>query len=390
MTTSPQKEFSPERPFAELPAALVEEVLGRTQEVGEALLVSFQQLKSQKAAWREQLANINLLSRESDLEYVPIPTTCGVDGSFAIERLLATDMVAAAAVAMEGLTPPSETRFWPEPRHQVFIETEAHDIDSGTIVRALMMGMELSLATQAPHEVVFIDGSLTTPVIYFNQAMNKVSESPSLCVSRRLLVCIKEFLKAYQTILRAQRSDKCWIAVPKYTIRREIGKRLNWPESHDDRAMLTSILQPGELTRPVALESPKQPWHLNTALVKNSGEADEVAATVNDITQRLSEIRVVYYRPYPWLPALRLEMSRAVAETPARLASVVHAIKHQCGAAAMMEPYPLYMADRMVKSLTAAIPTFRQVTSQRMAETYQGDIVDVFLGLHGYRTESGR
>jgi hypothetical protein len=154
--------------------------------------------------------------------------------------------------------------------------------------------------------------------------------------------------------------------------------------------MLTSILQPGELTRPVALESPKQPWHLNTALVKNSGEADEVAATVNDITQRLSEIRVVYYRPYPWLPALRLEMSRAVAETPARLASVVHAIKHQCGAAAMMEPYPLYMADRMVKSLTAAIPTFRQVTSQRMAETYQGDIVDVFLGLHGYRTESGR
>jgi hypothetical protein len=389
MTTSPPKELSPERPFAELPAALVEEVLERTKEVGEALLVSFQELKSQKAAWREQLANINLLSRESDLEYVPIPTTCGVDGSFAIERLLATDMVAAAAVAMEGLTPPSETRFWPEPRHQVFIETEAHDIDSGTIVRALMIGMELSLATQAPHEVVFIDGSLTTPVIYFNQAMNKVSESPSLRVSRRLLVCIKEFLEAYQTILRAQRSDKCWIAVPKYTIRREIGKRLNWPESHDDRAMLTSILQPGELTRPVTLESPKQPWHLNTAPV-HSGEVEEIAATANDITQRLAEIRVVYYRPYPWLPALRLEMSRAVAETPARLASVVHAIKHQCGAAAMMEPYPLYMADRMVKSLAAAIPTFRQVTSQRMAETYQGDIVDVFLGLHGYRTESGR
>lgn len=389
MTTSPPKELSLERPFAELPAALVEEVLERTKEVGEALLVSFQELKSQKAARREQLANINLLSRESDLEYVPIPTTCGVDGAFAIERLLATDMVAAAVVAMEGLTPPSETRFWPEPRHQVFIETEAHDIDSGTIVRALMIGMELSLATQAPHEVVFIDGSLTTPVIYFNQAMNKVSESPSLRVSRRLLVCIKEFLKGYQTILRVQRSDKCWVAVPKYTIRREIGKRLDWPESHDDRAMLTSVLQPGELTRPVTLESPKQPWHLNTEWV-HSEEAEEIAATANDITQRLAEIRVMYYRPYPWLPALRLEMSRAVAETPARLASVVHAIKHQCGAAAMMEPYPLYMADRMVKSLAAAIPTFRQVTSQRMAEIYQGDIVDVFLGLHGYRTESGR
>ena len=56
----------------------------------------------------------------------------------------------------------------------------------------------------------------------------------------------------------------------------------------------------------------------------------------------------------------------------------------------MVEPYPLYMADRMVKHLARAIPTFRQVTSQRLAETYAGKIDDIFLGLHGYRTESGR
>jgi hypothetical protein len=47
------------------------------------------------------------------------------------------------------------------------------------------------------------------------------------------------------------------------------------------------------------------------------------------------------------------------------------------------------MADRMVKHLPKAIPTFRQVTSQHIAETYQGSISEVFLGLHGYRTESG-
>jgi hypothetical protein len=110
----------------------------------------------------------------------------------------------------------------------------------------------------------------------------------------------------------------------------------------------------------------------------------------NIIVRLLDEIRVLYYRPYPWLPALRLEMSRAVAQTPARLAVVIHAVKHQCGTAAMMEPYPLYMADRMVKHLARAIPTFRQVTSQRIAEIYEGNIDDVFLGLHGYRTESGR
>jgi hypothetical protein len=378
-----------ERPFAELPAALVQEVLERTQDVGDAMLKSFQDLKAQRATRREQLGNADLLRRESDLEYVPIPTTCGVDGSYAVERLLATDLIAAAAVAMEGLTPPSETRFWPEPRHQVLIETEAHDADSGTILRALMMGMELNLATQAPHAVVFLDGSLTTPLIFFNQALNQVEESPHLRITQYLLDRIKAILSAYEIILKAHRSDKCWVAIPKYTTRREIGKEMKWPESHDDRAMLTSVLQPGEFTRSISLEPPNQPWHVNIKPVRPE-DAQEAKHLVEDITAQMSDIRVIYYRPYPWLPALRLETSRAVAENPGRLASVIHAIKHQCGAAAMMEPYPLYMADRMVKSLAAAIPTFRQITSQQMAENYPGDIADVFLGLHGYRTEAGR
>ena len=381
--------MQPERPFAELPAALVEEVLERTHEVGNRLMVGFEDLRSQRDARREQLMQSGLLTRESDLEYVPIPTACGVDGSYAVERLLATDLVAAAAVAMEGLTPPSEVRFWPEPRHQVLIETEAHDADSRTIVRALMMGMELALAVQAPHDVVFIDGSLTTRLIFFNQALNQVAESMHLGVSQRLVEGMEGFLSCYRTILRSQRTDKSWIGSPKYTTRREIGKRLGWPESQDDRAMLTGILLPGEMTRPIPLEPPAQPWHINTSPLGNS-RAGEVRALAAEVLARIVDIRVLYYRPYSWLPALRLETSRAVAETPGRLASLVHAVRHQCGAAAIKEPYPLYMADRMVKSLAAAIPTFRQVTSQRMAETYQGDVADVLLGLHGYRSESGR
>ena len=378
-----------ERPFAELPSALVQEVLDRTQNVGESLLLSFEQMQSQRQERREQLQASNLLRREADLEYAPIPTTCGIDGAYAIERLLATDLVATAAVAMEGLTPPSDTRYWPEPRHQVIIETEAHDADSGTIARALMMGMELTLAVQAPHAVVFLDGSLTTPIIFFNQALSKAAEAPHLRVSHLLLERIKEFIKSYQTILRAQRSDKCWIAVPKYTSRREIGKQLGWPESYDDRAMLTNILHPGELTRPISLEQPEKPWHIGLNAV-STAEITELRSIVADIEHKLLGVRVLYYRPYSWLPALRLEVSQAAAETPGRLATVIQAIRHQCGTASIMEPYPLYMADRMVKSLATAIPTFRQVTSQHMAELYQGNIADVFLGLHGYRTESGR
>jgi len=377
-----------DRPFGELPAALVDEVLNRTEDISRKLLNDFEQVRAHRQEWRQCLAQADLLRRDAELPYMPIPTTCGVDGSYAIERLLASDLVAAAAVAVEGLTPPSETRYWPEPRHSVWIETEVHEAETGTILRALMMGMELELASQAPHEVVFLDGSLTTPLIYFNQALNKSQEALHLQTTKHFLSRVYAFLEAYSTILASTRSDRCWLAVPKYTTRREIGRELGWPDAHDDRGLLSLLLEPGEFTRPRMLQQPSDPWHLNLAVLAPEGKEATNRISKN-ITSLLAEIQVVHYRPYPWLPTLRLEMSRTVAENPARLATALHGVRHQCGSPAVMEPYPLYMADRMVKHLPKAIPTFRQVANQYIAEVYQGNIGEVFLGLHGYRTESG-
>lgn len=379
---------SVERPFGELPAALVDEVLRRTEDLSQKLLDDFEQVRAHRQEWRESLERAGLLRRDAELPYMPIPTTCGVDGSYAIERLLASDLVAAAAVAVEGLTPPSETRHWPEPRHLVWVETEAHEAETGTVLRALMIGMELELAAQAPHEVLFLDGSLTTPLIFFNQALNKSRDTLHLHTTAHFLDQATSALEAYLTILASTRSDRCWLAIPKYTTRREIGQGMGWPDTYDDRGLLSFLLEPGEYTSPRSLQQPAEPWHLNLAPLEPTTR-ETTSRIAEKIISALGEIQVVYYRPYPWLPALRVEMSRAVAENQARLAIALHGIRHQCGAPAVMEPYPLYMADRMVKHLPRAIPTFRQVTSQHIAETYRGSIGEVFLALHGYRTESG-
>ena len=53
-----------------------------------------------------------------------------------------------------------------------------------------------------------------------------------------------------------------------------------------------------------------------------------------------------------------------------------------------MEPYPLYMADRMVKHLGTAVPVIRRATTQEMASKTTDDVGDIFLAMHGYRTES--
>jgi hypothetical protein len=376
-------------PFSELPASLVEEVLDRTGQISRELLESFETLRQSKTELRKQLSDSGLLQRDSSLPWVQIPTSCGIDGSYAVERLLAMDLVATGAVAVEGLTPPSETRHWPEPKHLIYVDTEAHDADTSSILRGIMMGMELQLARHSPHDLVFLDGSLTTPTIFFNQALNKVSTAPHLKIAHYLREKIPTFLEAYITILEARRSDRYWLGVPKYTTRREIGRKLNWPEVYDDRGLLSTVLEPGEYTQPLSLQAPDEPWHIQTVAVQ-SDTRKAVAALADKATSLLENVRVIYYRPNLWLPALRLEVSHSIAHTPARLGAVLMGIKHQCGPAAIMEPYPLYMADRMVKHLARSVPAFRHIASQHLAETYQGNVDDIFTSLHGYRTESGR
>jgi len=378
-----------ERVFADLPASLVDDVISGTESVAQEILATYQALRADHATLRAQLESSGLLLHESSFDLPVACTTCGVDGSLAVERLLATDLVACAAVAVEGLTPPSETRHWEMPHHRCFLEAERHHEKTGTILRAVMMGLELQLAFDAPHDAVMFDGSLTLPVIYFNPALSSAAEARELKTSQRFIESALDSLYAYGQILQCARADRQFVGMPKYTTHREIGEQLGWDEAHDDRGLLSSLLRPGELTKPQRLHQPNQEWHLNVlnVLGAKSGQAEELF----DIARSaLSRVHVFYYRPAEWLPALRVEVPAAVAQTPARLATVLAALKQQCAAPGMFEPYPFYMADRMVKSLARSVPTFRQVATQHIAESYGGDIGEVFFGMHGYRTESGR
>ena len=376
--------------FGELPQSLVIDVLKQTDGIEPRLLQSFEELRVKRTEWRDELVHRSLLKHDSHLPVAQNPTTCGVDGSYAIENLMATDVVVAGAVAVEGFTPPSEKSFWPDPKHFVHIETEPHNADTTSILRAVMMGMELILAQQAPHDVVLLDGSFTTPIIAFNQGFSNAKKNLHLkTVKDYLAKNIKPFLDAYHEVLASQRTDRQWVAVPKYTTRREIGDTLKYPASYDDRGLLSYILDAGEYTDPIELKQPDNPWHLDTSVLDHfttAAERDEIKGRVEQITQSLGNIRVLYYRPRAYMPALRLEMKPSIANSDHRLSVVLQGIKDQYGKAAIMEPYPLYMADRMVKHLPQTFPACLHRISRYLAENYQGNINDVFVGLHSYRT----
>lgn len=374
-------------PFVDLPGLLVEEVLEKASAVGNELCETLRRLKEERAGYRQILLDRRLIVHESSLGYPPLPTTCGVDGSYAIERLLTADLTAAAAVAVEGLTPPSEKRHWEQPHHLTFVVSEVHHAETATILRAVMVGNELVLATKAPHDLILLDGTLTLPIIYFNQALNQTQRTSELRCTQEFLDHWEDYLEAYLTVLRAGRSDKNYVSLPKYSTRREIGRSLNWPREHDDRGLLTLLLQAGELTCPMPLEQPEREWHLNWRGVSDRQERARELAT--EIVDALGQIFVFYYKPHAWLPAIRAEVAREIATNSYRLGTVIHGLKHQCATAAMLEPYPIYLADRTVKALARAIPSFRQVATQRISERYEGDIGEVFFAMHGYRSEMG-
>lgn len=369
--------------FGELPQALVDELLEKSLNVGKALFDNFKNVQNKRSIFRKQLEDSGLLKQESEFSILSPPTTCGVDGAYAKEELLSVDLLAGAAIALEGITPPSETRYWENPHHMVYIKEEIHNPDSSTILRGLMIGMEQILASKAPHDIVFIDGSLITPLIYLNQAINKaeLSKNKDLLITKALMEKLPEMLSAYSKILSNTRTDKIWIGMPKYTSNREIGELMQWEKSYDDRALLTLLLNPGELTKPIDFSQPKQQWHLRF----DSNERE-----VKQIIETLSTLKVMYYRPHTWAPALRVELNTNAATNDYQIGMIIQAIKYQCSTPGIFEPYPLFLADRMAKSLGSGLPAFRQVVTRQMVEYYDGDAGEIFFSMHGYRTERSK
>lgn len=379
--------------FRELPHALVEEVLKRSAEVGGELLQSFSELREKNEEWRNKLIDLGMINSDSSLQKVDSPTTCGIDGSFAVEKLMSTDLAVAGALAVEGLIPPSEKRHWSDPWPFVYIETVVHHPDTSSILRAGTLGTELVFAQQAPHELVLLDGSFTTPLIALNQGFLRALKFPHRKMVRDLLIDKgKSFLEAYHYVIAPPRADRQWAAVPKYTTNREIGEKLKGAEDYEDRGLMSVLLDAGEYTSPVPLKSDPN-WHINVSVFSkftNDMEYQEIEKLRDQVIKSLGDIKIFYYKPRAYMPALRIEISRAIAENPTRLSFVLQGIKDQCGTGAIMEPYPLYLADRMVKHLPQAVPGIRHIISQHLAESYEGNISDIFLGLHSYRTESGR
>lgn len=374
-----------DQPFGDLPGALVEELMTQAEDVGHRYIAQLETLRAQREDIRAQMRDEGLLARQNDLPAAEEPTTCGVDGARITENLLATDIVAIVAIAIEGLTPPSEQRYWDDHRYEVILRTEQHNAMSNRIATGLMIALELELAVKAPHSVRFIDNSLATPVIQLNQALAATYRAPYLSITETLYQQLQDALEAYRDILSNRRSDIAYVGVPKYTSNDEISAAIGVLESGDDRNLMTLILEGGEYTRPQLLKRPASRWHIDAAGVP-SLYGHDLQDLANQSCERLNGVHILYYRPNNQIPALRLETTDGTANNRHQLAMLLNTVKGQCQSARMLEPFPLFVADRMVKSLYSAMPAVIGSIATRSGRQYSGPASDIYHGLHSYRT----
>ncbi|NHJ22461.1 MAG: DNA double-strand break repair nuclease NurA, partial [Candidatus Lokiarchaeota archaeon] len=134
---------------------------------------------------------------------------------------------------------------------------------------------------------------------------------------------------------------------------------------------------------PIHAEMGTQKWY-----IENAPSNSDIM--IKSLIQYLDDISIFYYRPYDHIPALRLEVSASVANSRNRLSVLLESVKSQCSVPGLLEPFPLYLADRMVKHLRTALPAVRKTTTQEMSQNWEGKYSDLYFAMHGYRTEWGK
>jgi len=368
--------------FSDLPDALVWDLLAQATSVGEHVSGHLDRLRQARSAIRERVQSEGLIARKADLDVPREPSVVGIDGSYQIHRLTALDLCAAAAVAVEG-TSKEARRHWQEPYHRMWVNSFEHSKNATNTLRGLMIAMELELAAEAPHDLVLLDGSFIVLLIYLNQGLTSFREAPALLR--------KEFQRRWQEervldrflgLIHSTRT----VAVPKYSGRNELASYIrseNVPET-DGKTLATVILEPDEYIQPLPIfqfGQEDREYHLPEAYCPRESQAE--------MNQRIEKMRVVFYRPYGWAPAVRLEVTAPIATSRPRLSMVLEGIKRQFFSPAVTEPYPLFLADRMVKSLGAGVSVIEQAVAQQ-AVAASPDVEETLLCLQNYRTESGR
>ena len=372
-----------------MPQEMLGELVQETGKVGQQMAHNFQGLHQLAADIREQLIKqvrilptSNLFKRNSS---VSIPTVCATDGSHVKEQMLSGDIVAVCGVAVEGIAPPRTERHWEAPHYRFYLKHEDHHNELGAFTNALMFAYEMELARATPHQLVLLDFSFVAPAATYqtwqNKATTKVDMRSNLARELNLHLNgeANTYLTNYRHLLQGH-ADKAFVAVPKSTTQREILDSLQVTNVGNERAIMSLVLEEGEYTKPEPLG------------ISRGAPSAGNWRPVTHVVPEIGKVHFCYYKPSKILPVFRLETTAIIVEDEQRLTALLRGIHHQAKAPGMLEPYPLYLADKMARSMNSSVPFISSVIMRTILDNSQdqNDLGDAMTMLLHYRTRPAK
>jgi len=354
--------------FAGLPVALVEEMLAKSGEIGKEIYEIISKISADRGKLRDQLLEKNIIRKDANKEEIAATSVCGIDGCYAIEKCINAGLVCCAAFATEGTIPPSGTRLWETPAYKTMIHIEEQNAEIAGILRAIMMEMEIELAAGAPHGIILLNGSYITPFVTLMETLKQALETKASTVSQEFISRIKTFIQSYKTIFNSENTNQIWVGMPKNVSKQELVSTLHLPDHYDNKTFLTILLSPGEYTTPLPVDK-SEIFRVNSIPIKD----EKFAAVRESLVSFLSKLRFIYYRPYEWMPAMRIEISETVTKNETQFALLLNSIKFQCCNAGLKEPYPIYHASTLANRMKSAIPSILRLSTSSITNLPMND-----------------
>ena len=360
--------------FGDLPDALINELLIRADGVGKTARKHVDTLVRKRDSLRERAVQQGLVKKLPDLSHVTTEPVSAVDGSLVSKRLASFDLNAAAALAVDGIGFKNDGN---NVRHDIAVHV-TNPLPYGRVVTyALMFCMEYNIASEEANtrNLVMLDGAFSTGLIAISKAL-EVDESHDDTL-------YKDFFdhwttKTIYSVGEIMTSDRV-VALPKRSSANEFARTRLFKNREIDtngRSTASLILNANEYSGPFSFDTRRpQTW-----------QTDAFPEFRKQLSSHFEELQVVYFKPQSWSHAYRVEMPRVIADDEQRLHSVLDTIKRQYINPAMMEPYPLYVADRFAKSLAkGANALLDAVRNQVIGRSENAEIAHVML--NAYRTE---
>ena len=361
--------------FGDLPDALINELLSRAQCIRNKANKHVDTQVRERKPLREQARKLGLINELPKMPNLPPQSVSAVDGSMVSKRLASFDFHAATALAVDGIgSDTSEDRSL----HDIVVHINPPQPYGREVTLALMFCMEYEIANKAidNRELVMLDGAFSTGLIAISKALVSAQNHNDALISDFFDRWTQKTMSNLPEIIVSDRV----IALPKRSSANEFATQTRLFNSREidtnGRSTASLILDANEYSGPFCFDS-RTPQTWPPGLYPEFWR---------DVSSRLEELQVVYFKPHDWSHAYRVEMTPKIASDENRRHKALDIIRGQTTNSAMMEPYPLYVADRFAKSLNKGTEAILQaVRSEIIHDSTDPELT--FAMLNVYRTE---